>query len=101
MTIDKVYGNNRIGPIDNTRPANRVKSSDNKAETAGSDRVQFSDVLQQVNRAKETGVSAGAGADAERAEKLQSLKEQIAEGTYQPDTRKVAASLLKFIAGNK
>jgi negative regulator of flagellin synthesis FlgM len=99
MTIDKIYGNNRIGPIDNARPANRVKSSDSKAETAGGDRVQFSDVLQQVNRAKETGISAGA--DAERAEKLQSLKEQIADGSYQPDSRKVAASLLKFIAGNK
>jgi negative regulator of flagellin synthesis FlgM len=97
MTINKIYGNNGIGPIDKTRATARVKGSDDKTESSGSDKVQFSDMLQQVNRAKETTASA----DVERAEKLQALKEQIAAGTYRPDTRKVAASLIKFIAGNK
>jgi negative regulator of flagellin synthesis FlgM len=98
MTINKIYGNSGIGPIDKNRNTGRVKTSDKAGESAaGSDRVQFSDVLQQVNRAKETG----AGADVQRAEKLQALKEQIAEGTYRPDSTKVAASLLKFIARNK
>jgi negative regulator of flagellin synthesis FlgM len=96
MTINKIYGNSGIGPIDKNRTTGRVKTSEKPAEAAGSDRVQFSDVLQQVNRAKE----AGAGADVQRAEKLQALKEQIAEGTYRPDSTKVAASLLKFIARN-
>lgn len=97
MTINKIYGNNGIGPIDRTRTSNRVKEADGKTESSGSDKVQFSEVLQQVNRAKEASPSA----DVERAEKLQALKEQIEAGTYRPDTRKVAASLLKFIAGNK
>jgi negative regulator of flagellin synthesis FlgM len=96
MTINKIYGNSGIGPIDKNRNTGRVKTSEKSAESAGSDRVRFSDVLQQVNRAKETG----AGADVQRAEKLQALKEQIAEGTYRPDSTKVAASLLKFIARN-
>lgn len=97
MTINKIYGNSGIGPIDKNRNTGRVKTSDKAGESASSDRVQFSDVLQQVNRAKETG----AGADVQRAEKLQALKEQISEGTYRPDSTKVAASLLKFIARNK
>jgi negative regulator of flagellin synthesis FlgM len=97
MTINKIYGNSGVGPIDKNRNTGQVKTSDKTGESAASgDRVQFSDVLQQVNRAKE----AGAGADVQRAEKLQALKEQIAEGTYRPDTTKVAASLLKFIARN-
>jgi negative regulator of flagellin synthesis FlgM len=96
MTINKIYGNSGIGPIDKNRNTGRVKTSGKSAESAGSDQVRFSDVLQQVNRAKE----AGAGADVQRAEKLQALKEQIAEGTYRPDSTKVAASLLKFIARN-
>jgi negative regulator of flagellin synthesis FlgM len=97
MTINKIYGNSGIGPIDKNRTTGRVKTSEKIGEsTTGSDRVQFSDVLQQVNRTRE----AGAGPDVQRAEKLQALKEQIAEGTYRPDATKVAASLLKFIARN-
>jgi negative regulator of flagellin synthesis FlgM len=97
MTINKIYGNSGIGPIDKNRTTDRVKASDKTSEPAAGDRVQFSDVLQQVNRTRQ----AEAGADVQRAEKLQTLKEQIADGSYRPDSTKVAASLLKFLAGSK
>lgn len=97
MTINKIYGNKPIGPIDKAANTERTKASEKKSESAGSDRVQFSDMLQQVSRAKE----ASASSDVQRSEKLQALKEQIADGTYRPDSTKVASSLLKFLAGNK
>lgn len=97
MTIDKVYGNNGIGPLNRTKNRGQTKKADQTGSSAGSDRVQFSDTLQQVKQAK----SASSGSDVQRSEKLQALKEQISTGTYRPDTRKVAASLLQFMAENK
>ncbi len=97
MTIDKVFGNNGIGPLDRTKNRGQAKSTEQTGASTGSDRVQFSDTLQQVKQAQ----SAGTSADVQRSEKLQALKEQIADGTYRPDSRKVAASLLQFMAENK
>jgi negative regulator of flagellin synthesis FlgM len=96
MTIDKVFGNNGIGPLDRTKNRGQAKKAE-QTGPSGSDRVQFSDTLQQVKQAK----SAGASTDVQRSEKLQALKEQIADGSYRPDSRKVAASLLQFMAENK
>ncbi|MEZ4483722.1 MAG: flagellar biosynthesis anti-sigma factor FlgM [Syntrophotaleaceae bacterium] len=94
MTIDKVFGNNGIGPVDRTRSKGQVKTSDQAGGSTGSDRVQFSDTLQQVKQARSTS----GAADVQRSEKLAALKEQIADGSYRPDSRKVAASLLQFLA---
>ncbi|MCD4689194.1 MAG: flagellar biosynthesis anti-sigma factor FlgM [Desulfuromonadaceae bacterium] len=94
MTIDKVFGNNDIGSLNKAKNRGQAKKADQAGSSAGSDRVQFSDTLQQVKQAK----SASSSSDVQRSEKLQALKEQISSGTYQPDTRKVAASLLQFLA---
>ena len=59
--------------------------------------VQFSSVIAETMRAKEVSATT----ESARAEKLQSLKEQIADGSYSPDSTKVATSLLKFLAENK
>lgn len=89
-------------------------------KTPGSDKVSFSAVLQQVSQAQNTpppapslaieGLRApvlnnsGYVADvdetiaAERTAKIEELKLQVAEGSYQPDLKKVASSLLTFIA---
>ncbi len=97
MTIDKVFGNSGIGPLDRTKNRGQAKKTEQAGSSAGNDRVQFSDTLQQVKQAK----SAGSSADVQRSEKLQALKEQIADGTYRPDSRKVAASLLQFLTESK
>lgn len=94
MTIEKVFGNNGIGPLDRTKNRGQVKKTEQTGSSTGSDRVQFSETLQQAKQTQ----TAGTNADVQRSEKLQALKEQISAGTYRPDTRKVAASLLKFLA---
>lgn len=85
-----------------------------------SDKVSFSDVLQQVDKARQSVTPAAMQPvdglsqamlkgpnyvqdvsqtiEAQQADKIAQLKMQIADGSYQPDLKKVASSLLKFIA---
>jgi len=71
--------------------ATPVKTSARPLEAAG---VSFSPALH--------GVTKAAGeVEMERADKLAALKQQIADGNYQPDLKKVAASLLYFVAQGK
>ncbi|APG23783.1 flagellar biosynthesis anti-sigma factor FlgM [Syntrophotalea acetylenica] len=94
----KINGNgfNGVGPVDRLKKNDKPRKNEN-AGTTGLDRVQFSSVISEAIRVRETAATS----EAARAEKLQSLKEQIAEGSYRPDATKVAASLLKFLADNK
>jgi negative regulator of flagellin synthesis FlgM len=96
MTIDRICGGKGIGPLEPGKRTRQADSAKAGEMGGGKDRVEFSSVLQEVRKAGETSSSQAAA----RTEKLQALKEQIAEGTYRPDSTKVAASLLKFIARN-
>ncbi|MGW8193921.1 MAG: flagellar biosynthesis anti-sigma factor FlgM [Desulforhopalus sp.] len=78
--------------IGNLKPAHKADGADRK-EGTGKDSVQFSTILDDVNKAK----AAGQTADVERARRVQELKEQIKQGSYEPDLQKVSASLLKFL----
>ena len=62
------------------------------------DKAQTSDavVLSQTMRAN-TQQSAAA-ADQSRAERVQKLKEQVRNGTYRPDSEKVAVAVMKELA---
>jgi negative regulator of flagellin synthesis FlgM len=62
-------------------------------EAKKTDQVEFSSVLQHVHKAQ----AGGSGAEIERAARVQQLKEQVANGTYEPDIHKVAASLLQYL----
>lgn len=97
MTI-KINGNgfNTIGPIEQARRNEKARKNEKSAQSS-LDRVQFSSVIEETMRARETSATS----ENARAEKLQSLKEQIAEGSYRPDATKVATSLLKFLAETK
>jgi negative regulator of flagellin synthesis FlgM len=88
-----VGGPGQIGSLKKTQKVQGEK----KAEGAGEDKVQFSSVLQDVNRAK----AATPSGDAERAAKVKELQAQIREGSYQPDLQKVSASLLQFLVENR
>ena len=46
-----------------------------------------------VNVSKDFGVGNSGGSDSARAAKVQQLKQQVADGSYNPDTRAVAQSV--------
>nr|WP_320113737.1 flagellar biosynthesis anti-sigma factor FlgM [uncultured Desulfuromonas sp.] len=117
MRIDGDKGLIQQNTIKKTQQQQGAK--DTEKSTAG-DKVSFSSVLQQAGQAQETsapltaqpleGLSApllnapayvqdvSETQEAARSAKVEELKEQIADGSYQPDLKKVAGSLLKFIA---
>lgn len=90
------FGVGGPGQIGSLKKPQKVQT-DKKAAGVGEDKVQFSSVLQDVNKAK----GAAAGSDVERAARVQELKAQIKEGSYQPDLQKVSASLLQFLVENR
>ena len=95
MSIDffGIGGPPNIGPPKKTPTAEAGKTS----ESAKSDQVEFSSVLKDV---KETSESQNVDA-AERAARVEELKQQVASGSYEPDIQKVATSLLQFLVENK
>lgn len=84
-----VGGPGQIGNLKKTQ----VAKTDTKTETGQTDKVQFSSVLQDVHKAQ----AARGSSNSDRIERVQELKAQIAEGTYEPDLQKVASSLLQFL----
>jgi negative regulator of flagellin synthesis FlgM len=88
-----VGGPPNVGGVKKSPKADTAKTAD----TSKSDQVEFSSVLKGVH---ETNASQNAEA-AERAARVQELKEQVASGSYQPDINKVASSLLQFLVENK
>jgi len=90
------FGVGGPGQIGSLKKSQKIHS-EKKTEGAGEDKVQFSSVLQDVNRAKATTTSG----DAERTARVRELQAQIKEGSYQPDLQKVSASLLQFLVENR
>lgn len=90
------FGIGGPGQIGNLKKSQKIQA-DKKAAGTAEDKVQFSSVLQDVNKAKATSQSG----DAARTERIQELKAQIKEGSYEPDLKKVSASLLQFLVEGK
>ena len=89
-----VGGPNQIGNVKNPQKAQTDTKTESKTKT---DQVQFSSVLQDVHKAQ---AAKGSGSSS-RADRVQELKAQVAEGSYQPDLNKVATSLLQFMFEEK
>ncbi len=92
MTVEffGVRGFGQIGGVNKTtRPGEAQKSG--KAE--GTDGASFTSALQGAHEMQ----AAGKVGDTDRAARVQALKEQVANGSYEPDLNKVASSLLKFL----
>ncbi len=88
-----VGGPPNVGGVKKSPKTDAAKTAD----SLKSDQVEFSSVLKGVHES-----NAGQNADAaERAAKVQELKQQVASGSYQPDIDKVATSLLQFLVENK
>ena len=121
--VDSIHGRKGPGPLEPLKRAQKADeagkakkgagAADFAAELKNADRtaqgpaktaagapqapitgVQFSPVLHDLDKVRDA-------MDVERAAKVQSLKQQVAEGNYQPDLKKVAASLLYFVAKGK
>ncbi len=92
MAIDGIGGKS-FGPISGVKKTQKPQKTQATGTAQTADKVQFSSVLQEAQRTKGTD----SAASAERAAKVETLKQQIAEGSYQPDLQKVAASLLRFL----
>ncbi len=91
--VDMINGGKGFGPLGNVSRTGKAGSAKKSSETGKSDRVDFSSALEQAGKAQDVK----ANQETARAEKLQALKAQIENGTYQPDLEKVAASILPFI----
>lgn len=73
-----------------------VNAAEKTAKAREGDKVVFSEELREMQ-----GVNNDMSADAQRQARLDSVKEQIANGSYSPDSVKVAESLLQYIAGTQ
>lgn len=82
-----------LGQIGAMKKAEKTQAGKKPGESPGQDQVQFSSVLQDVQKAQTSSSAMQAG----RNERVQELKSQIADGSYQPDLNKVAASLMQFL----
>lgn len=87
------FGVGGPGQIGNLKKSDKTSSSESKSVSSGEDTVQFSSILQEVNKAQSTSSSGST----ERAAKVEELKAQIQNGSYEPDLQKVSSSLLQFL----
>ncbi len=98
MSIDYI-GIGRPGQIGSIKKTGKATNGQDKVTGKGSgqDKVQFSSVLQDVNKAQQTQK----GSSSERADRVAELKAQVQGGSYRPDLNKVSSSLLQFLINNK
>ncbi len=89
----KFYGVGGVSQIGNIRKTGNAQATNKSSAGSGTDQVQFSSVLKDVSQAN----AAGSPEDTARAERVQDLKAQVANGSYQPDLNKVASNLLQFL----
>jgi negative regulator of flagellin synthesis FlgM len=92
--VDKIYSGKGFSPVGSASyasKANAVKKSDSAAKPQ--DSVDFSSALQSATKAQETSTMQQSA----RAERIQNIKSQIEDGSYQPDLEKVATSLLPVL----
>ena len=76
-------------------PAQQAEPSQPQRRAGGTDRVELSTAARELLEATQ---AAGA-AEADRAELVLRIRQQIAEGSYQPDAEAVAKALLEQLEG--
>ena len=89
------FGVNNLGQIGSLKKSEGAQGGKKAGATQEGDQVEFSSVLQDVNKAQ------GSSEDANRTERVAELKAQVANGSYEPDLSKVASSLLQFLMEEK
>lgn len=89
------FGVNNLSQIGSLKKSDGAQGGIKAGATQEGDQVEFSSVLQDVNKAQ------NAASDTNRTERVEELKAQVAEGSYEPDLSKVASSLLEFLMEDK
>jgi len=89
MTVE-FFGIPGLGPLGAGRKVERPGAAEQNAKAG---EAKFSSTLAGLGQAQE----AREAQSSERAAKIEALRQQIANGTYEPDLEKVASSLLKFL----
>ncbi len=89
------FGVNNLGQIGSLKKSGQVQSNQKAGAAHEGDQVEFSSILQDVKKGH-----SGDG-DNNRAERVEELKAQVADGSYEPDLNKVASSLLQFLMEEK
>ena len=90
------FGVSGPGQIGSIKKNDKTLSGKTADSAQAGDQVQFSSVLQDVNRAQNSSND-----NSSRAERVAELKAQVADGSYKPDLNKVASSLLQFLMEEK
>lgn len=93
MKINPAQG---IKQLDSVQKKQNADAAEKTAQAKEGDKVVFSKELQQVQ-----GKDGDLSVDTQRQARLQEVKEQIANGSYSPDSFKVAESLLKYITESR
>jgi flagellar biosynthesis anti-sigma factor FlgM len=90
MKIHPVHVIKQFETVQKKQPANSAQKADRAME---GDKVAFSEKLREIQSSQ-----SDMSVDTERQARIDSVKARIADGTYAPDSFKVAQSLLKYIA---
>ncbi|WP_047153547.1 flagellar biosynthesis anti-sigma factor FlgM [Aneurinibacillus tyrosinisolvens] len=77
---------NQVNPLNPYQQQN-MKQEEVKQKAAGRDQVEISPEAMELQRSKET--------EAERAERIAKLKEQVQAGTYHVDAKLLAEKLIE------
>lgn len=85
-----------LGQIGSIKKGEKTQADKKSGSAQEADNVQFSSVLQEVNKAQ-----AGGEENSDRAERVAELKQQVASGSYEPNLNKVASNLLQFLMEEK
>lgn len=92
MKINDTQRINAVNPYQRTAEA---KAATGEKKAGRKDEATFSPEAMEMLKANATQASA----NTERAQKIQSLKEQVAAGTYKVDAGALADKLLPFLKG--
>jgi negative regulator of flagellin synthesis FlgM len=92
MTVE-FFGVRGFGQIGGVRKTERPDDTDKPEKASAKGEASFSTALRGAGES----MAAVKLESAERTARIQSLKQQVADGSYEPDLQKVASSLLKFL----
>ncbi len=92
MTVE-FFGVSGMGQIGGVNKTTRAGNAQKSGKTEGKESASFSSALQGANKAQ----AMGGIEDPQRTDRVQEIKAQVANGSYEPDLTQVASSLLKFL----